>query len=636
MICGFKLIHYLLDFSAHSNYTELALKELGVDVFPHVGKQTEINVKGKNIFPVVTGTFGMTDFLHSVVGELGDKVTQSEVEDMESKLNQATQDDQQNDHVSVLKELLDKVPWDLLEGDDKPDPSKADELKQAAVAKTEETKQNPLDSNVTLGGVNVEEAKQMAQQTLKDMYPILQFHDQVMKGLTKIMSKVPGLDDLVENMMGALQIFAFSLLAPYIKPIIAQARVELKSSSEGVLKSSMKGQYEVFENESCSDPTHSMLSKDHFSNVLNPVAGQVACATVRFVVPHIVESWSDEGKDVRQVIDDILQVFHHPALRDEQKQGQKAMFETVKNWWESKSDTDKQHFTEILSRDGVKEGKNHEGEDDGHGHGHGAPVKKKQESNTSVPSAQEGADAISGIVGGLTNLVMKKSGLAEKFGMSQSSGSEQQQQPSRTENNSFEGRQGQGQQQSTQGSSYGRSEETSYKQETAGRLSGRGNNDEQSSYGRDSTQNESSYGRKTNTQNESSYGRKTDTYGESGNDRNDRFSGRGGKSSREDNEESSYGGGGNTYGGSGRENVSSYGGREERESGGREESGYGGREQRGHGGREERGYGGGREEGEFGGREERGYGGREERESGGREERGYGGRQERGGYGDRE
>lgn len=631
---------------------------MGVDVFPHVGKQTEIDVKGKKVFPVVTGTFGMTDFLHSVVGELGDKVAQSEVEDMDSKLTQASQDDQQNDHVSVLKELLDKVPWDLLEGDNaKPDASKADELKQASVAKAEETAQHPLDSNVTLGGVNIEEAKQTAQQTLKDMYPILEFHDQIMKAMTVVMSKVPGLDELLENMSGALQIFVFSLLAPYVKPIIAQARVELKSSSEGVLKSSLKGQYEVFENESCSDPTHSMLSKDHFSNVLNPIAGQIACATVRFVVPRMVEAWSDEGKDVRQVIDDILQVFHHPALRDEQREGQKAMFETVKGWWEGKSDSEKQHLTEILSHDGVKDGKNHEGDSDegGHGHSHGAPTKK-QDSNSFVPSAQEGADTISGLVGGLTNMVMQKTGLSQKFGNPLSSGRENQQstqsssygrseetpykQSSQqsTQSSSYgrseETTYKQSNQQSTQSSSYGRSEETPYKQETGRHSSGRDNDNEQSSYGRNSNQTESTYGRQS------------ETHGESGNNRNEGFPGRGGNSygesqnpmggnhRRGEEQQESYGGGGNTYGGSGRQETSGYGGREERESGGREgrehggreERGYGGGEGREHGGREERGYGGG-EEREHGGREERGYGGGEGRGHGGREERGYGGRE---------
>ncbi|KAH7323902.1 heterokaryon incompatibility protein Het-C-domain-containing protein [Rhexocercosporidium sp. MPI-PUGE-AT-0058] len=525
-------LHCLEDFSAHSNYTELALRELGVDAFPHVGKSTEMDVKGKKIFPLVTGTFGMTDFLHSVVGEMGDKVAQSEIEGLDSQLNQASQDDEKNDQTSVLKSILDKVPWDMLESDNKPDTSKADQLKEAAAAKKQETAQNPPDPNASLGGVNIEEAKAQAQQTLKDMYPILEFHDQVMKAVTEIISKVPGLDELLENMTGALQIFVFSLLAPYVTPIIAQARVELKSTSEGVLKTSEKGQYEVFENDNCTDPTHSMLSKDHFSNVLNTIAGQIACATVKFTVPRIVDSWSDEGKDVRQTIDDILQVFHHPALRDENREGQKAMFETVKKWWEDKDESDQQHFKEILSFEGVKAGNNHEGESEEGGHSHGAPKKKKQEGGF-VPSAQDGASALSQLTGGLTGLVLEKTGLDKTLGVS--SGGERQ--SGRNNESSY----GQGQQ-----SSYSRKEESS---------SGRGDNEE-SSYGSGGNTYGSS-GRSGREEQTSSY-QSENTYGQS------RTSGRG------DNEETSYESG-NTYGSSGRSGrgdneESSYGRSENTES----------------------------------------------------------------------
>lgn len=41
------------------------------DVFPHVGADTRIRLEGANddVYPVVTGTFGGVDFLHSVTGE---------------------------------------------------------------------------------------------------------------------------------------------------------------------------------------------------------------------------------------------------------------------------------------------------------------------------------------------------------------------------------------------------------------------------------------------------------------------------------------------------------------------------------------------------------------------------------------
>lgn len=60
------------DFFAHSNYTELALLEMGErDIFPFVGRDTLIRLEGArgSVYPLVTGTFGGVDFLHSVTGE---------------------------------------------------------------------------------------------------------------------------------------------------------------------------------------------------------------------------------------------------------------------------------------------------------------------------------------------------------------------------------------------------------------------------------------------------------------------------------------------------------------------------------------------------------------------------------------
>lgn len=62
-----------IDFLAHSNYTELALIEMGErDVFPHVGRNTRLRIEGarQEVYPCVTGTFGGVDFLHSVTGEV--------------------------------------------------------------------------------------------------------------------------------------------------------------------------------------------------------------------------------------------------------------------------------------------------------------------------------------------------------------------------------------------------------------------------------------------------------------------------------------------------------------------------------------------------------------------------------------
>lgn len=41
------------------------------DVFPHVGRNTQIELEGARhpVYPITTGTFGGVDFLHSVTGE---------------------------------------------------------------------------------------------------------------------------------------------------------------------------------------------------------------------------------------------------------------------------------------------------------------------------------------------------------------------------------------------------------------------------------------------------------------------------------------------------------------------------------------------------------------------------------------
>jgi hypothetical protein len=62
-------LHTLEDLSAHSNWVELALIEMGYrNVFPHVGENTAVRLGGKTVFPLVTGTFGGMDFIHSLLG----------------------------------------------------------------------------------------------------------------------------------------------------------------------------------------------------------------------------------------------------------------------------------------------------------------------------------------------------------------------------------------------------------------------------------------------------------------------------------------------------------------------------------------------------------------------------------------
>lgn len=66
-------LHTLEDLLAHSNWCEIALRKMGhEEVFCHVGDRVTVNTPSGPAPPLVTGTFGGADFLHSLLGEAGE------------------------------------------------------------------------------------------------------------------------------------------------------------------------------------------------------------------------------------------------------------------------------------------------------------------------------------------------------------------------------------------------------------------------------------------------------------------------------------------------------------------------------------------------------------------------------------
>lgn len=360
--CLGQALHCMEDFSAHSNYCELALRELGHrDVFPHCGTQSEITVRGKRIYPLVTGTFGGVDFLHSVIGEANDHFTQSEVDEVDVALLNAGASgsggggasrgflgiDAPKDFIS----LISKIP-----GDGSGFASQARELKAMADAQERDNEARTRaggNTNVVPGmSPNFDPVK-----TARQIYPILQFRDRIVKAISRGIEKVPGLEKLLEHISETLTAFILGLLAPFIRPIINQVSKVLKDGSSGVISASANSQFEPWDNPRSSDPTHSMLSKDHFTNILNSCAGRIASTILQYTVPRVLYAWENTNVPVDEVVNDVLRAFHHPALRDEHVQIQRDMFRTVQSW---ASEHPRRHeLDRLLSSESVKQGKNH-------------------------------------------------------------------------------------------------------------------------------------------------------------------------------------------------------------------------------------------------------------------------------------
>ncbi|KAF3930451.1 hypothetical protein ABW20_dc0106554 [Dactylellina cionopaga] len=402
--CLGQALHTMEDFSAHSNYCELVLRELGVDAFPHVGAATEINLRGKRVFPLVTGTFGSTDFLHSVLGEAQDKLTQNELEELDIAMAEAEAEDKKRTSGSrgfggsggsssdseILKALLSQIPGTQGLGEE------CSRLQADADAQAFE--------NMNLGGSGTRAAygghsgapgapgapggggaasAYNPEVLMQRVWPILQFRDRVFRSIEAAIEKVPGLADVVEKISELLSVFIFSLLAPILRPVIEQVALELKKGSSGVLDASAHAQFEPWNDPYCTDPTHSLLSKDHFSNRLNQPAGLIAQAVVKYVVPRIVFAWENPNTPVQMVLDDVSRVFHHPAVRDPRLELHTNMFKAVQDWVNQMPDRGAK-LKVYLSSEGVRTGKNHTdgvvggGHDGGHGKVKGSDLDKAQ------------------------------------------------------------------------------------------------------------------------------------------------------------------------------------------------------------------------------------------------------------------
>ena len=462
-------LHCLEDFGAHTNYCELVLRELGFhNVFPHVGLATEMTLQGRRVFPLVTGTFGGVDFLHSVLGEAGDHVTQAEVSEVDQMKDNMAGASQQNtsrsfdaqQQASGLTDLLSKVPGcgdfcqqavqlqhasnaqaaeNAARGindsardpppdihfqqpmmpsdappaydthipqpafDQKPShgfvpPGTAD-LHPGGYATSGsqsfppppgygmQNEQQPIMSGGVGGapptfpgppGAESQSQQQSTsaqsqqqssgalgnidlQATVNGIYPILEFRDNVVRAISSVFEKIPGLEKLIETISEKITLFIMGLLAPYIIPIVNAASAQLKTGSSTVVKASAQHQYAPWNDPNCTAPTHSMLSKDHFSNTLNNPAGKVATAILQYAAPRVVYAWEHPGVPVEQVLDDIVGpagAFHHPALRRHDREIHQKMFGAVQSWVDSLPDRG-HSLNEKLSSESVRKGHNH-------------------------------------------------------------------------------------------------------------------------------------------------------------------------------------------------------------------------------------------------------------------------------------
>ncbi|KAK8043639.1 heterokaryon incompatibility protein het-C domain-containing protein [Apiospora rasikravindrae] len=404
-------LHCLEDFLAHSNYTELALIEMGErDVFPHVGRDTRMRLEGArdDVYPWSPALLAVsTSCTPLLVKVLSDKLTQNELDELEGTLT-----NNKNSNASIIEDLLNKIPDGILGGD-----------KKGEMQNIQDNAANSQMQNAQVSPRDPEEFTRYVQDIFKQIMPALEFHDDLMKTIGEMIEKIPILPKILEQLEEQMSVWVFSIMAPFVVPVLKQVKNELRTGSHEIIESSEAEQHIVFDDDRSSDPTHSMLSKDHFSNILNEVAGKTASKVVAWATPQIMELWDDEGRNPDEVITNIIfGVMHHPAQRDQAngpiREGRQIMFDSVRQWWDEMDDGARDELRRKLSREGVKNGENHkEGvHDTGHGCGKPLGMKKNYEGGEggSMEDRIAGAAAgaiYEGITGGIGNVLEQQAGI---------------------------------------------------------------------------------------------------------------------------------------------------------------------------------------------------------------------------------
>ncbi|KAJ7359387.1 heterokaryon incompatibility protein Het-C-domain-containing protein [Mycena albidolilacea] len=309
-------LHTLEDFSAHSNFCEIALASMGhQEVFLHVGDQCRIQApNGKWVAPLVTGTFGGSDFTHSLLGEAGDHLSQASVSDLNKELDKAHSTSRSGGGAnpgSVLRDLLFSVPG-----------GGGSEMAREMEG-IERIRAGPAQ-----GGKRPED---MTPQELHGiLWQVLSFRDSVAKKISHTIEKIPGLGPLIEKIMDSISVFVFTTLEPFLKPLLKTATSQLSTVAAEAINN--QDQYEVFNDPRASDPTHSFLSKDHFNLILNEPAGHLARIVLIHTVTLVIKAWDDNSVNVNHLTEDVLSCLFHPDFHNKSSKVQREMMEYMHTW----------------------------------------------------------------------------------------------------------------------------------------------------------------------------------------------------------------------------------------------------------------------------------------------------------------
>lgn len=124
-----------------------------------------------------------------------------------------------------MKALLSKLKSSGGDNDDEAQANQADNFQQKSKA------------------YNFNPDEVMPPDVQKELYDVLKWRDGIYRDIQQKINMIPGLSDLLENFSNALNAYVYTVLAPYLTPILTQVTTVLGEGSKEIIDS--KDQYEV-------------------------------------------------------------------------------------------------------------------------------------------------------------------------------------------------------------------------------------------------------------------------------------------------------------------------------------------------------------------------------------------------------
>jgi hypothetical protein len=185
--------------------------------------------------------------------------------------------------------------------------------------------------------------------------PVLRLHDDVARWFmeNENLLKIEVLSEAVDNIGKMLNALVYKFLAVLLEPSLQEARNAVKIARDEAQAAGEKS--DIWGDDSTgSNPSHSDIAKDHFSNVLNQPAGLVATVITNWTTRMVVRCWDEPNQDADDMINHILTILHHPAFVRDKNDPQKYMFLAVETWWTKHSEQQRADLRNKLSKDSAK------------------------------------------------------------------------------------------------------------------------------------------------------------------------------------------------------------------------------------------------------------------------------------------